>query len=82
MISFILNLFLLEDDVATWSIDIDRESCIGSGVCLVYAPNTFAHDDDAKAVVVDGATDDLESVQNAVQGCPTRALRLIVEEEV
>lgn len=62
-------------------IDVDRESCIGSGVCLVYAPGTFVHDDDAKAVVVDDATDDLESIQNAVQGCPTRALRLVFEEE-
>lgn len=63
-------------------IDVDREACIGSGVCLVYAPGTFVHDDDAKAVVVYDATDDLEAVQNAVQGCPTRALRLIVDEEV
>lgn len=63
-------------------IDVDRDSCIGSGVCLVYAPNTFIHDDEAKAVVTDDATDDLESIRNAVQGCPTRALRLIVEEEV
>ena len=63
-------------------IDVDRDRCIGSGVCLVYAPGTFVHDDDAKAVVIDDATDDHESIRNAVQGCPTRALRLIAEDEV
>lgn len=67
--------------MANWSIHIDRETCIGSGVCLVYAPGTFVHDDDAKAVVVAAPTDKVESIQNAVQGCPTRALRMTVEEE-
>ena len=26
---------------------------MGSGMCIVYAPDTFAHDDETKAIVVD-----------------------------
>ena len=31
---------------------IDRDVCMGSGMCVVYAPGTFAQDDEAKVVVV------------------------------
>jgi len=30
-----------------WTIAVDRELCLGSGMCIVYAPATFAHDDAA-----------------------------------
>jgi ferredoxin len=63
-----------------WSVTVDRELCLGTGTCIVYAPGTFAHDDQAKAVVVEPATDPLDTVQVAVEGCPTRALRLVVDD--
>lgn len=59
------------------SIGVDRDTCIGSGMCTVYAPATFTQDDEAKAVVVDPAGDDPEAVRTAVEGCPTHALTLI-----
>jgi ferredoxin len=58
------------------TIGVDRELCMGSGMCMVYAPATFAHDGEAKAVVVDPSGDDVDAVQAAVEACPTRALRL------
>jgi ferredoxin len=61
-------------------ISVDRERCLGSGMCIVYAPHTFAHDDRAKAVVIDPAGDPIGDVRNAVEGCPTSAL-LIADEE-
>ena len=64
----------------TWSVTVDRDRCIGSGVCLVYAPGTFAHDDEAKAVVLDPSTDDLEAVQTVVSACPTGAISLTIDE--
>ena len=60
-----------------WTVTVDRDRCIGSGMCIVYAPGTFAHDEQAKAVVLDPSTDDVEAVRIAVEGCPTRALQLI-----
>ena len=65
---------------ATWSIEVDRELCMGSGMCIVYAPATFEHDEHTKAVVVDPAGDPIDAIRNAVQACPTSALRLLTDE--
>jgi ferredoxin len=62
-------------------IEIDRELCMGSGMCIVYAPGTFAHDDETKAVVVDPQGDPIESIRNAAQACPTSAIGILNDEE-
>jgi ferredoxin len=61
-------------------IVVDRELCMGSGMCIVYAPGTFAHDDETKAVVVDPNGDPIESIRNAVQACPTSAITIHEED--
>ncbi|MCM3882121.1 ferredoxin [Frankia sp. R82] len=43
-------------------------------MCLVYAPNTFAHDEQSKAIIVDPAGDSAEDVDTAVDACPVGAL--------
>ncbi|MBA4862831.1 ferredoxin [Streptomyces sp. PSKA54] len=58
-----------------WTVTVDRNRCLGSGICVLYAPDTFTHDDEAKAVVHDHG-DALDAVRTAVEGCPTQALRL------
>jgi len=62
-------------------IAVDRELCMGSGMCIVYAPGTFEHDDETKAVVVDPEGDPIESIRNAVQACPTSAISLTEDRE-
>jgi ferredoxin len=62
-------------------IVVDRELCMGSGMCIVYAPNTFAHDDETKAVVIDPAGDPIEAIRNAVQACPTSAITLVTDDQ-
>ena len=62
-------------------IKVDRDLCMGSGMCIVYAPGTFAHDDETKAVVIDPAGDPIEAIRNAVQACPTSAITLVTENE-
>jgi ferredoxin len=52
---------------------------MGSGTCIMYAPGTFDHDDETKAVVIDADADPIESVRTAVEACPTGALRLSEE---
>jgi len=54
---------------------------MGSGMCIVYAPNTFAHDDETKAVVVDPQGDPIDAIRNAVQACPTSAIRIENDDE-
>jgi ferredoxin len=61
-------------------VTVDRDLCMGSGMCVVYAPSTFAHDDEAKALVVDPAGDPIESLRVAIEACPTRALSMTTEE--
>ncbi len=63
------------------AISIDRDVCIGSGLCVVYAAATFAQDDEAKAMVVDPAGDPIESVRIAIEACPTGALSLVTHQE-
>jgi ferredoxin len=64
------------DEADGWSIEVDRDACIGSGLCSVYAPETFSQDDEAKVFVLDARGDGVEAIRTAVGACPTRALRL------
>ena len=57
-------------------ISIDHELCLGSGMCVVYAPNTFAHNELAKAIVVNPEGDSIEAIRTAVEACPTSAISL------
>jgi ferredoxin len=64
----------------TPTIVVDRDTCIGSGMCLMFAPGTFAQDDEAKSYVLDPEGDSPEDIAGAVDACPTRALRLVAGE--
>lgn len=59
------------------SIAIDRQRCMGTGLCTVYASATFAHDDDAKAIVADAGGNTDDEIQTAIEACPTGAIRLV-----
>jgi ferredoxin len=63
------------------SVLVDRQRCMGSGVCVEFAPATFTHDDDAVAVALTPMGDTPEVIAMAVESCPTGALRLVTEEE-
>lgn len=63
-------------EVGNQQIVIDRELCMGSGMCIVYAPNTFAHDEESKAVVTEPVSDSIDTVSVAIDACPTGALSL------
>jgi ferredoxin len=53
---------------------------MGSGVCIAFAPATFAHDDATKAIVLDSAGDAKADIEAAAEGCPTGAIMLATEE--
>ena len=58
---------------------IDRERCMGSGVCSFHAPATFDLDDACKAVVV-GINDPEDAIRNAAESCPQRAITIVERE--
>ncbi len=67
---------MTEED-AGFAIEINRELCMGSGVCAAYASKTFAVDDETKAVVINRTGNEPAEIEAAVEGCPTGAIRLI-----
>jgi ferredoxin len=59
-------------------IVLDRAKCTGIGICEALAPTVFEVDDDGELILLscevpEGAQDE---VIQAVEGCPTLALRL------
>jgi len=64
-----------------YRIEIDRNACMGSGVCAVYASATFDIDDETKSIVIDPAGDPLDLIEAAAAGCPTGAIKVIHSPE-
>jgi ferredoxin len=69
-----------EDRSRAVSINIDRDVCIGSGMCVAYAPGTFSQNEEAKVILVDPAGDPADTIRAAVEACPTGALSLTPHE--
>ncbi|ADB33144.1 conserved hypothetical protein [Kribbella flavida DSM 17836] len=59
-------------------IALDRAKCTGIGICEALAPSVFEVDDNGELVVLTAevSEDALNEVTEAVEGCPTMALRL------
>jgi ferredoxin len=62
-------------------IDVDRDLCQGIGICESIAPEHFEVRDDGAMRVTKASVDpaSLELVRDAVESCPTQALRLTGE---
>ncbi|GLX02887.1 ferredoxin [Microtetraspora sp. NBRC 16547] len=59
-------------------IVVDWNRCTGLGICESLAPGVFEVDDAGDLVLLSETVsdDDLEGVRQAIEGCPTEALRL------
>jgi len=57
-------------------IEVDRDCCIGAGVCISEAFNTFGIDEGQLVYVKDPKGNDDESIVKAAEGCPVSAIRL------
>jgi ferredoxin len=64
----------------TWTIVADRDLCMGSSVCCVYAPETFDVDDILRVLVNPDSHHPVELVRAAIAACPTGALQLVEED--
>lgn len=57
-------------------ITVDRQLCIGAGMCVLTAPEVFDQDDDGKSLVLDPSPPHLGPVREAEQVCPAAAIRV------
>ena len=54
---------------------VDKDTCIGCGLCASTEPEVFEMDDDGKAVSVADTTDaNRELVEACITGCPVDAI--------
>lgn len=57
---------------------VDRETCLGCGICIDLCPEVFESDDEGLAIViVDAVPPELETtVQDAAEQCPEGAIHV------
>ncbi len=63
-------------DADKLKITVDRDTCIGDGLCCDDAPETFEMDDEQKAIVKNPVGDDRETIIEAAGNCPVDAIRV------
>jgi len=61
-------------------IRIDRDACIGEGLCVNTAPGVFDLDEEEKSYVVDPNGADEATIREAAEACPVQAIILEDEE--
>ena len=58
-----------------WTVTVDPAVCIGAAPCVGVAPNTFALNDEGKAVILRTVDqDEAENIINAARSCPVSAI--------
>ena len=58
-----------------FSVQVDRDLCIGAATCVAIAPEVFVLDSEAKAIIIDTAdTATGEMLIDAARSCPTSAI--------
>ncbi len=61
-------------------IVVDRDLCIGIAACVSVSAAAFELDGENKAVVIDANAVDDETLKQAAQSCPTKAILLFDKE--
>lgn len=57
---------------------VDKDICIGCGLCESTCPEVFSIEDDGLAIAIDAAVpaDACEEAENARDGCPVSAIEI------
>lgn len=55
---------------------VDKDTCIGCGLCPSICPEVFSMDDDGKAVAISGdvPAENQDSAKEAEESCPVSAI--------
>ena len=57
-------------------VKVDRELCIGVGNCVAIAPGVFKLDQQNKAVAAEAPSVDEQTLWDAAESCPEKAIIL------
>ena len=65
--------------VAGADVEVDRDVCIGAGMCVMNAPEVFDQDDEGIVVVLEPEVpaEHAAAAAQAVASCPSGALRRV-----
>lgn len=57
---------------------VDKEACIGCGVCPEECPGVFSMDKDDKAIAIEGEipADQMDAAMRAKDACPVEAITI------
>jgi len=60
-------------------VTVDFDKCTGLGICESLAPDFFEVNDDGELLLLkeDIGDAELQEVEEAVNGCPTEALKIV-----
>jgi len=57
-------------------VTVDKDKCIGCGLCVSLAPKSFKLGEDGKSQVIEPVGDDWETIKNAAESCPVGAIKI------
>jgi ferredoxin len=60
-----------------WVVAVDKNTCIGSAVCVGTAPGQFELDERQRSGPVTAEIDPDEAVRDAAASCPVEAISLV-----
>ncbi|MGI5825842.1 MAG: ferredoxin [Patescibacteria group bacterium] len=60
-------------------IKIDKEKCIGCGLCAAISEKSFKINDEGKAEIVEVNPDEEAQVKEAIESCPVGAIEEVNE---
>lgn len=67
-----------------YTIEVDKEICVGGGQCVFVAPDIFTQRDEdgvVELLTVHPSEDQVPLVEEAVEVCPARVIRLAVRKD-
>ena len=62
-------------------LDVDKSKCIGCGACISIDDEHFDFDDDGLSMVISNDNLKSPSLQDAIESCPTSAIKLAKTED-